>query len=303
MKTVVVTLAVGRQAQRLLSISGPIFEGYARRIGADFRVIDSPRISPTFPMAAKFQCGKYLEVGWDRLIYFDADVLLSQKCENLFDVVPEDSAGIYDETLHFSDLVWADEQYAALAASQGWDVPRPPHNLNTGVIVCSREHAAMFDPPTRPYPKSHTAEQSLIGLNVVRHGIKLHPLEEKFNYQRWAHPKDFEYTEADVLHFSGMVATPERRQAEMEARARAMGYSVTPSRPAPPKRVSLVCGSLGKRIEFRADCASGRMCRHECNSTLPAVLEYLGGVAVTVPGEDCGDECPGYVARENPSAV
>ena len=40
MKRLLLTCAVGVEAQTLLAISGPIFAAYARRIGADYRVID-----------------------------------------------------------------------------------------------------------------------------------------------------------------------------------------------------------------------------------------------------------------------
>lgn len=61
---------------------------------------------------------------------------------------------------------------------------------------------------------------------------------------------------------------------------------------APATRTTL-CTSLGERIEYRAGCDSGWMCKHACNSTDPAVVEHLGGVMEAVPGSDCQD-CPGY---------
>lgn len=54
-----------------------------------------------------------------------------------------------------------------------------------------------------------------------------------------------------------------------------------------------LCTSLGDRVEFRAGCDSGWMCRHRCNSTDPKVAEHLGGVMEAVPGDDC-QTCPGY---------
>jgi len=59
---------------------------------------------------------------------------------------------------------------------------------------------------------------------------------------------------------------------------------------------SLPCVSLGERIEFRAGCDSGWMCRHACTSSRPDVVAHLGGVSEAVPGDDC-QTCPGYSAR------
>lgn len=54
------------------------------------------------------------------------------------------------------------------------------------------------------------------------------------------------------------------------------------------------CVDLGERIEVRAGCASGWMCRHECRSRQREVMEHLGEVPEAVPGDDCQD-CPGFV--------
>ncbi|MBL8865212.1 MAG: hypothetical protein JNK93_06575 [Planctomycetia bacterium] len=54
------------------------------------------------------------------------------------------------------------------------------------------------------------------------------------------------------------------------------------------------CVDLGERIEVRAGCASGWMCRHECRSRQRDVMEHLGEVPEAVPGDDCQD-CPGFV--------
>lgn len=65
----------------------------------------------------------------------------------------------------------------------------------------------------------------------------------------------------------------------------------------PPERPS-VCSLLSERVEFRAGCDSGWMCRHTCTSTDPAVAEHLGGVMEAVPGSDC-QTCNGYTPRDS----
>lgn len=81
---------------------------------------------------------------------------------------------------------------------------------------------------------------------------------------------------------TGVVATPLSAQTETAATTTAMR--------------SLPCVSLGERIEFRAGCSTGWMCRHACTSSRPDVVAHLGGVSEAVPGDDC-QTCPGYSAR------
>ena len=52
------------------------------------------------------------------------------------------------------------------------------------------------------------------------------------------------------------------------------------------------CIRIGQRVEFRADCPTGFMCRHECTSKRKDVAAHLGGVMQATPGDDCMD-CPG----------
>lgn len=56
------------------------------------------------------------------------------------------------------------------------------------------------------------------------------------------------------------------------------------------------CAHLGDRKEFRAGCATGRGCRHEC------LLEEVTGMPEVIPNDDC-EECDHYVARADPVVI
>src|SRR5262245_34503117 len=88
----VVTLAVGGKERQLLEVSGPSMAAYARRIGADWHVIDGEPIQPAYPMEDKFRIHGFLTF-YDRVLYLDADVMVGDDAPNLFDLVPETHVG------------------------------------------------------------------------------------------------------------------------------------------------------------------------------------------------------------------
>lgn len=67
-----------------------------------------------------------------------------------------------------------------------------------------------------------------------------------------------------------------------------------------PESMHTRCLSLGGRLEVRPDCLSGYGCRHSCRSLAPGVSLHLDPhPAVTVPRDDCGPDCPGYLPGPN----
>ena len=203
-RRVVVTLAAGRAGKELLAVSGPVMQAYARRVGADFKAVTNPAVSPGYPLGAKFAAGRAFAAGYDRLLFLDADLILSPDCPDLFAAVPATHAGLYDDTPDLTATAWLDAEYHALCDSQGWGRTRPPYCLNTGVVVASAAHAALFVPPARPYPVTHCSEQNLINLNAHRHGVPVHRLPAALNWQWWARRGEFDAPGQHVYHFAGM---------------------------------------------------------------------------------------------------
>lgn len=56
------------------------------------------------------------------------------------------------------------------------------------------------------------------------------------------------------------------------------------------------CKSLGERITFETGCTSGFICKWNCASENPQVIAQHAGNRVVIPRDDCGKDCPGYVA-------
>ena len=249
----VVTLAVGPNGRDLLAATGPAQRAYADRVGARFVVIGDDAISPDYPLAAKFQLSR-IQPHFDRILFLDGDVLLRPDCPDLFAEVPSGSVGIYDDYPDLQTHDWLQTEYRALAASQDQPDPTPhPVCRNTGVVVFDKEHTALWQPPARPYPAVHCAEQHIVNLNLLRAGYPVFNLPRRFNTQWWSNRESFATSDAPVLHFAGMS----NRQAggvdhayrldQVRRRAGGMGFAAA----APTLTVNKDCGCGGASANFR----------------------------------------------------
>ena len=90
----VVTIAVGESYRQMGEHTHPTMKKYADRIGADFLIIDESAGST--PHWEKFQLFHLLNK-YERIIYFDTDIIIRDDCPDLFDLVPDNRLGIFDE--------------------------------------------------------------------------------------------------------------------------------------------------------------------------------------------------------------
>jgi hypothetical protein len=173
----VVTLAIGREGRGLLELSGPFMERYAARIGAEFLPITERRIRHRLQWRKarvnlhleKFQMGDLLDT-FDRLLYLDADILVSASAPDFFALTTPEELGVVTDP--GAENAWKRaEEMAAIAAKRGaLESPAPPY-FNAGVLVLSRAHRELlrFDPaklvpgrwPDQTYLNYESARQNL----------------------------------------------------------------------------------------------------------------------------------------------
>ena len=161
-KTAVVTLSILSDPNNAGWIAAglPSKRAYAREIGAVSRSRDHSWAG-SVAMGRRTNNGSLLDV-YDCVIYLDADLAIYLKAPNLFDVVPEDHWGCFDEG-------WtegAGKRHALFAwLKEGW--PDDPCDLyaNNGVFICSREHQWLFDYRTLNR-KLNTYEQTCMSRRI-----------------------------------------------------------------------------------------------------------------------------------------
>lgn len=163
MKYALLTIAIGDKYQTMGQITHPYMQKYAQKIGADFIVIDKQKISQTTPHWEKFQLLDYLEK-YDRILFLDTDVLVKKNCPNIFDIVPEEKIGAFNEASFTARRDIAIETCAEAYRMKDfrWD----GMYYNTGVMVVSKCHRMLFRKP--PQEIFNFYEQSYINVMIQR---------------------------------------------------------------------------------------------------------------------------------------
>ena len=143
MKTCVFTVTIGEYYKNLAVITHPIIQRYADKIGADFLVADESDKTLITQKWNKFMIYQLLNK-YDRIIYVDTDLIIRDDCPNLFDVVPSDKLGMFNEGKYAPRLEYIQDASKAY----GEDVYKWNGKFyNSGVMVISRIHKQIFKPP------------------------------------------------------------------------------------------------------------------------------------------------------------
>lgn len=174
-KTAVLTIAMGDH-RKIHEWTAESKRKYAARIGADFVVIDRPGIAKTTPHWEKFQIFDLLEK-YERILYLDADTIVREDCPDLFQLVPEDHIGLFNEA-PFTDrskelMIDICRQYGVFL--DGWN----GKYYNTGVMVISRAHRDLFKKPEKEVSSFY--EQSYLNMILAGAKPKIHELTHHFN--------------------------------------------------------------------------------------------------------------------------
>ncbi|MHA1695428.1 MAG: glycosyltransferase family 9 protein, partial [Candidatus Helarchaeota archaeon] len=176
MKKLVLTIAIGENYQKIAQLTHSSIKKYAKKIGADFKCIDKQEISQTTPHWEKFQIFHLLNT-YDRILYVDTDIIIRDDCPNLFELVPENKLGAFNEA-PFIDrskelLIDICRQYNVKLP--GWN----GHYFNTGVLVISKQHKYLFKKPEKEIFSFY--EQSYLNMIIAKERPLMYELDYKFN--------------------------------------------------------------------------------------------------------------------------
>lgn len=199
----VVTLTIG-DSYRLIGRRSHFFmQAYAKRINADFRII--AHSDHQLHHFDKFKMGDLLEQ-YDRIIYFDVDVLVTKQCPNLFKIIDNYEIALLDESALANDGERAEHRRVMEKASKEYDIPLPENYcfFNTGVIVFSKRHKPLFAPPEKVVQMEY-GEQPLFNLRLINSDFEVAKLEPSLNRMPYMDkvlktPR----TDANVIHYAGL---------------------------------------------------------------------------------------------------
>jgi lipopolysaccharide biosynthesis glycosyltransferase len=221
-KVAICTLCIGKESDEFAQYSHPIMKLYAQKIGADFVVIDMPKIN--FKKAKKFrnilfekyQLYDILET-YSRALFLDTDILITPHAPNVFNYVPKDSiGGVFEDfgstEAHRRKLIR--EVQNALG-----DVNWKEGFINSGVFVVSACHREVF----RYYEKygfyDGEYEQTNTNWYFRKSGYPIFPMDYRYNFQGimriYYGP---EHRQAYFIHYAGNgIITDKPRIEQMKA--------------------------------------------------------------------------------------
>lgn len=175
-KYLVLTIAMGHEYQKLSKITHPSIKKYAKKINADFKCIAKQEISKTTPHWEKFQIYQLLNK-YDRIIYIDTDIIIREDCPNLFDIVPKEMLGMFNEA-PFTER----SKELLIDVCKAYNETLPNWNgkyYNSGIIVLSRYHKDLFKKPDIEIFNFY--EQSYLNMIIALKQVRMYDLEYKYN--------------------------------------------------------------------------------------------------------------------------
>lgn len=196
-----VTVAIGDAYANMAKITHPLMERYAGRVGCKFVVIDKHEGNPYL---AKFCISRLLNE-FDRVLFMDTDVIIRHDCPNLLDIVEPDAFGAFDEHL----LATAEEKAIHVGymeqASQFYSMPVGRFCFfNTGVMIVSKRHAGIFEPP-RSFLEVSYYDQLLINLRLGSTTCPTMDIGHQFNRMQYVEGR-VPGTRLDsyIIHYAGI---------------------------------------------------------------------------------------------------
>lgn len=179
-KYLVLTIALGNAYKTLGELTHPSIKAYAEKIGADFMAVTERKISQTTAHWEKFQIHDLLN-DYERILYIDTDIIIREDCPNLFDLVPNNQLGMFNEG-KFTDR--SKELMIDICRQYGVTLPNwDGEYYNTGVIVISRCHKSLFKKPSKEIFSFY--EQSYLNMRIaedkIHKELKMYGLSHYYN--------------------------------------------------------------------------------------------------------------------------
>ena len=174
-ENLVLTITIGDYYQKISQYTLPSIQNYANKIGADFLNIKQGQGGFITQKWNKFYIHELLNE-YKRIIYLDIDILIREDCPNLFDIVPADKLGMFNEGRYTTRYEYLEQ------ASEYYKEPLKPWNgkfYNSGVMVISRLHKKIFKLP-------HgidfvETDQPYLNLRISNDRIEMFDLDFRFN--------------------------------------------------------------------------------------------------------------------------
>lgn len=178
-KRAILTIAAGQKYSEVWKRVEPFFKAYADKCDAELIVLTDGDRVPS-PHWLKFSIYELLHKEFDRVAFIDADILIRPDTPNLFELVPEDGFGIFNEGYYTPRSVCIHE------VKKVYNVDLPNWNgkdyFNTGVMVVSKRHRHIFKiQGDVKHLRNAFGEQTYLNMRIMQSGVRIHHLDFNFN--------------------------------------------------------------------------------------------------------------------------
>lgn len=202
MRTALVTIAIGKAYEAIAKLTHPTLMAYASRMRAEFVSIGSHKFKAE-GYFEKFQLYEMMDT-YDRIVYMDTDIVVRDDCPSLFELVPPDKFGAYDEHAMANEVEKSIHKSVMDKAAKAYGEDKASIFYNTGVMVASRIHKKLFDPPDKTIPMEYW-EQPLINLRLAKLGISTMDIGYRFNRMQYIDKVVGENRlQSYVIHYAGI---------------------------------------------------------------------------------------------------
>jgi len=179
-KKAIVTVVSGDKYKEIWKRSEPFFVDYAERCDAELIVMQGIDRDLPSPHWIKFGIYELLKKEFSRIAFIDADVIIRPDAPSLFDIVPEDKFGIFDEGEFLPRSICIHE------AKKVYNIDLPKWNgktyYNTGVMVVSRAHRHIFAVTDEVKPlRNAFGEQTYLNMRIIKSEVSVFPLNYRYN--------------------------------------------------------------------------------------------------------------------------
>jgi hypothetical protein len=195
-----ITVATGRTHEDILAVTRPSLVAYAAKCDADY--IELTNTTADWWGYEKFRVYEFARK-YAQTLYVDADIWIKSECPDLFSL---DCVAMHDDRVALeaipTGLDWAKPEFDAILRSQQI-LPRPVGRIwNTGVVLCTRDTADIWQAPEHPLPTSHCAEQWWVTQRCDEHSYHVQPLDRRFNNQWWMPDFAERVDDAYIVHWA-----------------------------------------------------------------------------------------------------
>jgi lipopolysaccharide biosynthesis glycosyltransferase len=192
----------------------PIFEMWAKKWGADFKVLDD--LSYNKLGFAMWNYRSMVFYDWlndyDQIIYMDSDIIINKSCPDLYNLVPFDVIGMVLEDKGSRRKARLN-RIKRIKTKLGMTVDWTEHYFNAGFFIVSNAHKNIFTKINGKLWDGPGYDGLHYMSNIKKHGYKYVDLGYKFNHmsmfsEPWnGLPSRFD---SYLIHYAGGGKFPEK---------------------------------------------------------------------------------------------